>query len=123
MTYIGYKFQLEYNELPESEQEEIKAWALQLLFDLYMNESKFTEELYDGVGWTEDVKVFLRYNANKALQNLGFDPIFPDTSEDVNPIIMNGISTSSSTMDFFSSVGNSYLLGDAESMEDEDYDF
>lgn len=88
-----------------------------------MNECKFTEDIYDEIGWTEDVKVFLRYNANKALQNLGFEPIFPDTSEDVNPIIMNGISTSSSTMDFFSAVGNSYLLGDAEAMEDDDYDF
>ena len=29
------------------------------------------------------MKVFIRYNANKALQNLGFDPLFPDTAEDV----------------------------------------
>ena len=43
---------------------------------------------YDGVGWTEEVKTFLRYNANKALMNLGQDPLFPDSADDVNPIVM-----------------------------------
>ena len=30
---------------------------------------------------------FLRYNANKALMNLGQDPLFPDSANDVNPIV------------------------------------
>lgn len=92
-TYIGYKFQIGYNKLPESEQEELKNWTYELLFNLYQNEVKYAEYLYDEIGWTERVKVFLRYNANKALQNLGFDPLFPDTANDVDPVIMNGIST------------------------------
>lgn len=120
-TYIGYKFQLGYEELSESEQEELKNWVYQLVFDLYNNESKFTQEIYDPIGWTEKVKVFIRYNANKALQNLGFDPLFPDTAEDVDPIVMNGISTGTSNHDFFSQVGNGYLLGTVEAMEDDDY--
>lgn len=45
--------------------------------DLYDNEVRYTEELYDGVGWTEDVKTFLHYNANKALMNLGYEALFP----------------------------------------------
>ena len=49
------------------------------------------------LGWTEEVKTFLRYNANKALMNLGQDPLFPDSADDVNPIVMNGISTGTST--------------------------
>ena len=53
--------------------------------------------------------------------NLGFDPLFPESAEDVNPIIMNGISTGTSNHDFFSQVGNGYLLGQVEAMEDEDY--
>ena len=89
--------------------------------DLYQNEAKYTQSLYDQVGWTEKVKVFIRYNANKALQNLGFDPLFPDTAEDVDPIVMNGISTGTSNHDFFSQVGNGYLLGEVEAMDDEDY--
>lgn len=121
-TYIGYKFQIGYNQLPESEQEELKNWTYELLFNLYQNEVKYAEYLYDEIGWTERVKVFLRYNANKALQNLGFDPLFPDTANDVDPVIMNGISTGTSNHDFFSQVGNGYLVGMVESMESEDYE-
>ena len=120
-TYIGYKFQLAFNELSEEAQEELKAWTYDLLYELYENEEKYTEELYDEIGWTDEVKTFLRYNANKALMNLGFDPLFPESAEDVNPIIMNGISTGTSNHDFFSQVGNGYLLGQVEAMTDEDY--
>lgn len=120
-TYTGYKFQQGYNELSESEQEEMKMWVYNLCLELYQNEVKYTQSIYDQVGWTEKVKVFIRYNANKALQNLGFDPLFPDTAEDVDPIVMNGISTGTSNHDFFSQVGNGYLLGSVEAMDDEDY--
>lgn len=121
-TYIGYKFQLGFNELSEEKQEEFRNWMYDLLYELYENEEKYAELLYDEIGWTEEVKTFLRYNANKALMNLGQDPLFPDTAADVNPVVMNGISTSSSNHDFFSQVGNSYLLGEVESMSDDDYD-
>ena len=120
-TYIGYKFQLGFNELPETEQESLKEWLYNLLFELYENEEKYTAELYDHIGWTEEVNTFLRYNANKALMNLGQDPLFPDTADDVNPIVMNGISTGTSNHDFFSQVGNGYLLGTVEAMQDSDY--
>lgn len=120
-TYIGYKFQVGYNQLPEEEQSAMKDWVYELLFTLYQNESDYTHYLYDRIGWSEEVLTFLRYNANKALQNLGFDPLFPDTAGDVNPIIMNGISTGTSNHDFFSQVGNGYLLGMVEAMEDDDY--
>jgi len=122
-TYIGYKFQLGFNELSEEEQEEFKGWMYELLYDLYENEEKYTHLLYDQVGWSDDVLVFLRYNANKALMNLGMDPLFPDTAEDVNPVVMNGISTSTSNHYFFSQVGNGYLLGNVEAMQDSDYEF
>lgn len=122
-TYIGYKFQLGFNELPETEQDKLKMWMYDLLMELYANEEKYTHELYDGVGWTESVLTFIRYNANKALMNLGQDPLFPDGAEDVNPIVMNGISTTTSNHDFFSQVGNGYRLGQLEVMEDEDYNY
>ncbi len=122
-TYIGYKFQLGFNELSEEKQEEFKEWMYDLLFQLYENEEKYTETLYGKVGWTEEVMTFLRYNANKALMNLGQDPLFPDTASDVNPIVMNGISTGTSNHDFFSQVGNGYLLGSVEAMSDDDYNY
>lgn len=120
-TYIGYKFQIGYEKLDDDKKEELKSWVFATIYELYNNESKFTQEIYDKIGWTEKVKVFIRYNANKALQNLGFESLFPDTAQDVDPIVMNGISTGTSNHDFFSQVGNGYLLGAVEAMEDEDY--
>lgn len=122
-TYIGYKFQLGFNELSEKEQDDLRDWMYDLLYQLYENEENYTKTLYDQVGWTEEVLTFLRYNANKALMNLGQDPLFPDTVNDVNPIVMNGISTGTSNHDFFSQVGNGYLLGSVEAMQDDDYNY
>ncbi|WP_054669461.1 class 1b ribonucleoside-diphosphate reductase subunit beta [Lentilactobacillus senioris] len=123
-TYIGYKFQIGYNQLSSEDQSELKDWLYDFLYKLYENEENYTHLLYDQVGWTEDVLTFIRYNANKALMNLGQDPLFPpDTNEDVNPVIMNGISTTTANHDFFSQVGNGYLLGNVESMQDSDYNF
>ncbi|WP_419154133.1 class 1b ribonucleoside-diphosphate reductase subunit beta [Weissella viridescens] len=122
-TYIGYKFQLGFNELSEAEQADLKMWMYDLVFDLYSNEEKYTHELYDEVGWTDSVLTFLRYNANKALMNLGQDPLFPDGAEDVNSVVMNGISTTTSNHDFFSQVGNGYRLGEIEVMSDDDYNY
>lgn len=91
------------------------------LMELYENEIAYTHYVYDQVGLADEVIKFVEYNANKALMNLGLEPIFPTTANDVNPIIMNGISVSTASFDFFSQVGNGYLMGNAEAMEDEDY--
>jgi ribonucleoside-diphosphate reductase beta chain len=50
--YIGYKFQLAYNEEWEGRREELKEYAYDLLLELYENEVKYTADLYDGVGLT-----------------------------------------------------------------------
>ena len=123
-TYLGYKFQLTYNELPEEEQKKLLNWMYPLLEDLMENELAYTEEIYSLIGIAEDVKTFVRYNANKSLQNMGFQAYYENADlSDVNPIVMNGISIETSNHDFFSQVGAGYLMGDAESMVDEDYDF
>lgn len=120
-TYIGYKFQLGFNELDDAAQSKLQDWMYNLLYELYDNEEKYTDDLYHAIGWADDVKTFLRYNANKALMNLGQNPLFPDTADDVNPIVMNGLSTGTANHDFFSQVGNGYLLGHVSAMQDEDY--
>jgi Ribonucleotide reductase, beta subunit len=95
-----------------------------LLDDLLENEFAFTEEVYAPIGLAEDVKQFVHYNANKALQNMGFESRFPHAEiEDINPIVMNGISTETANHDFFSQVGAGYLMGNAEAMDNSDYDF
>ena len=122
-SYIGHKFRIGMEQLSPGEQEELTDWVYDLLLDLYTNEAHYTEELYDGIGWTENVKTFLKYNANKALMNLGIEPLFSETMADVDPIVMNGLSTTTSNHDFFSQVGNGYLLSDVEVMKDEDYNY
>jgi ribonucleoside-diphosphate reductase beta chain len=122
--YIGYKFQLAFNEETPERQEEVKAYAYDLLMELYENEIKYTADLYDGVGLTEDVKKFLHYNANKALMNLGFDALFPKDQCDVNPAILSALSPNADeNHDFFSGSGSSYVMGKHEATTDDDWDF
>jgi ribonucleoside-diphosphate reductase beta chain len=122
--YIGYKFQLAYNESTPERQEELKQYTYDLLFELYENEVKYTADLYDEKGLTEDVKKFLHYNANKALMNLGFDPLFPKEVTNVNPAIMAALSPGGDeNHDFFSGSGSSYVIGKHESLTDDDWDF
>ena len=122
--YIGYKFQRGMERLSEAERAEIKDFAFALMFDLYEIECRYTETLYDPLGLTEDVKAFLHYNANKALQNLGFESLFPDELCKVNPAIMAALSPNADeNHDFFSGSGSSYVMGKAVATEDEDWDF
>lgn len=122
--YIGYKFQQDFKELSDEKQEEYKAMAYELLMDLYDLECDYTEDLYDPLGLTEDVKTFLRYNANKALQNLGFDALFPTEQTQVSAAILASLSPNSDeNHDFFSGSGSSYVIGKAVSTEDDDWDF
>ncbi|ERS58210.1 MULTISPECIES: class 1b ribonucleoside-diphosphate reductase subunit beta [unclassified Corynebacterium] len=122
--YIGYKFQQEYKKLDEKRQEELKDYTFDLAFELYDNEIDYTEDLYDDLGWTEDVKRFLRYNANKALNNLGFEGLFPADETRVSPAILSSLSPNADeNHDFFSGSGSSYVIGKAEDTTDDDWDF
>jgi ribonucleoside-diphosphate reductase beta chain len=122
--YIGYKFQLAYNEEWEGRREELKSYAYDLLMELYENEIKYTADLYDSVGLTSDVKKFLHYNANKALMNLGFDPLFPKEETNVNAAILSALSPNADeNHDFFSGSGSSYVIGKTEATTDDDWDF
>ncbi|WP_116083327.1 class 1b ribonucleoside-diphosphate reductase subunit beta [Tropicimonas sp. IMCC34011] len=122
--YIGYKFQRALAKESAEKQASIKDYAFSLLFELYTVEDRYTAELYDGVGLTEDVKRFLHYNANKALMNLGYEALFPETATEVNPAILSALSPNADeNHDFFSGSGSSYVIGKAVATEDEDWDF
>ncbi|WP_029087976.1 class 1b ribonucleoside-diphosphate reductase subunit beta [Brevibacterium album] len=122
--YIGYKYQRGLERVDEAKREELKDYTFNLLFELYENEVQYTHDLYDGVGLSEDVKKFLHYNANKALMNLGYEPMFPREVTDVNPAILSALSPNSDeNHDFFSGSGSSYVIGKAENTEDDDWDF
>ena len=122
--YIGYKFQRALALESAERQEEIRAYTYDLLLELYENEVKYTADLYDEIGLTEDVKKFLHYNANKALMNLGYDALFPKDACDVNPAILAALSPNADeNHDFFSGSGSSYVIGKHESTTDDDWDF
>jgi ribonucleoside-diphosphate reductase beta chain len=122
--YIGYKYQLALAEQPQERQEELKEYTYDLLMELYNNECKYSADLYDEIGLTEDVKKFLQYNGNKALMNLGYDPLFPKETAEVNPAILSALAPDANeNHDFFSGSGSSYVIGKHESTTDDDWDF
>ncbi|QCX46067.1 class 1b ribonucleoside-diphosphate reductase subunit beta [Arcanobacterium haemolyticum] len=122
--YIGYKYQQAVKRASAERQAELMDYTYSLLEDLYENEEGYTESLYDEMGLTEDVKMFLRYNANKALMNLGYEALFPADQTAVNPAILAALSPNADeNHDFFSGSGSSYVIGTAEATEDEDWDF
>lgn len=122
--YIGYKYQKNTENLTSYVADFLKEKAYDLLMELYENEVLYTQELYDGVGLTEDVKKFLHYNGNKALMNLGYDPLFSTESANVNPAILTQLSPNSDeNHDFFSGSGSSYVIGKSEETDDDDWAF
>jgi len=122
--YIGYKFQKGLELVDQAKRDDLKDYTFSLLYELYDNEVQYTQDLYDGVGLTEDVKKFLRYNANKALMNLGYESLFPRDETDVNPAILSALSPNADeNHDFFSGSGSSYVIGKAVNTEDDDWDF
>jgi ribonucleoside-diphosphate reductase beta chain len=122
--YIGYKYQQEQAKLTGEEREYYKYFTYELLQDLYDVESEYAQELYDGMGLTSDVKKFLRYNANKALQNLGYEPLFPAETTDVSASILSALAPNANeNHDFFSGSGSSYVIGKKVDLDDEDFNF
>jgi ribonucleoside-diphosphate reductase beta chain len=122
--YIGYKFQKGLEKVSQAERDELKDYTFSLMYELYDNEVQYTQDLYDEVGLTEDVKKFLHYNANKALMNLGYEAMFPSSVTNVNPAILSALSPNADeNHDFFSGSGSSYVIGKAVATEDDDWDF
>ena len=122
--YIGYKFQKAIETASPERRQELKDYTFELLLELYDNEEQYTEDLYGPLGLTDDVNAFLRYNANKALMNLGYEGLFPKDQTNVNPAILSSLSPNADeNHDFFSGSGSSYVIGKAVDTEDEDWDF
>lgn len=99
-VYVGKLAQELFEKLTKEEQEYAKEEVIALLKVLMENEYHYTEDLYASIGLDHEVKAFLHYNANKAMMNLGLEPVYED--KEVNPIILNGLSTNTKTHDFFS---------------------
>lgn len=102
--FVGLLAQDVYRTLPNPEQTKEKMYNL--LEELYENELKYTEDVYTDVGLTAEVKEYVRYNANKALMNLGFPAKYE--VKNVNPIVLNGLNVETTQHDFFSKKSTNY---------------
>ena len=121
-VFTGLDAQHLRNELSESEKLKADQEMYKLLEDLYKNEASYTRELYEPLGLAEDVLNYVRYNGNKALSNLGFEPYFEE--REFNPIIENALDTSTKNHDFFSVKGDGYTLAlNVQALKDEDFIF
>lgn len=122
--YSGYKYQRGLEAHSAAEQEEMREFTYELLEDLYELELEYSGELYAPLGLMDDVAVFVRYNANKALMNLGYPPRFAPEETEVNPAILAALAPGADeNHDFFSGSGSSYIIGKAEDMSDADWNF
>ena len=124
--YLGYKSQKlqEIGQYTKEMRESYADFAYDLVFDLMENEFKYTHELYDELGLYSEVESFLKYNANKALMNLGYGAIYPKDESTPPPEIMASLDpTSNANHDFFSSSGSSYVVVGSEETTDDDWDF
>ncbi len=90
--YSGYKYQRGLEKLPPAGQEAMRTSTYELLEELYELELRYSGELYEPLGLMDDVAVFVRYNANKALMNLGYPARFTAEETEVNPEILAALS-------------------------------
>lgn len=117
--YIGLLAQEIFESFEDDEKNALKEKVYKILNDLMENEENYTNMIYNGSGLEEEVINFLKYNANRALENLGFDEYY--NFNPINPIVLNGLSTETKTHDFFSTKGNGYQKGVYEELTDEDF--
>lgn len=122
-AYVGMLAQEDFAKLTVSEQEMAVKESYELLGKLMENEDYYTNELYEGVGLEADVKRFLRYNANQALMNLGFDPLYSEEETDFSSVVFNGLDTATIAHDFFSQKGNGYFLGNRVPITDKAFEY
>ncbi|MGW0043726.1 class 1b ribonucleoside-diphosphate reductase subunit beta [Rhodococcus sp. NPDC003348] len=100
-----------------------RTYTHELLQALYDNEVGYAHDLYDGVGWTGEVLPFMRFNANRALANLGYGPRFAAAECIVRPEILAALDPGAGeTHDFFSGAGSAYALPTPEPTEDSDWE-
>ncbi|WP_434796275.1 class 1b ribonucleoside-diphosphate reductase subunit beta [Terrisporobacter vanillatitrophus] len=117
--YIGLLAKEKFESFNEEEKIELKNKMYRIFNDLMENEIEYTKLIYKDSNLEEEVINFLQYNANRALENLGFEDYYEVKS--VNPIVLNGLSTETKTHDFFSTKGNGYQKGIYEELKDEDF--
>lgn len=122
-NFTGWDAQTIYEKLSPEDKKKADLETIDLLNILYRNEEEYTEFIYKEIGLTEPVLDYVKYNANRALTNLGREHYF--THNPINPIILNAMDTSTKNHDFFSTKGDGYVmtLNNSEEVNDDDFFF
>jgi ribonucleoside-diphosphate reductase beta chain len=124
-AFIGAKYQRSIKNLTQTERDELQQFTIELFLELHENEERFVESVYDDLGGnvTSQVKSFLKYNANRALQNLGYESLFSADQTEVGAEIISALNPSNANHDFFSMAGSQYKMLKTEKLEEEDWNF
>lgn len=119
-VFVGLLAQEIFDIFDRDQQARIKENLYELMDRLYENELKYTDHVYADIDLTGDVKEYIRYNGNKALMNLGFEPRY-EVGE-VNPIVLNGLNVETTQHDFFSKKSTNYEKTlEVVHLQDEDF--
>ena len=83
--YIGLLAQEKYNAFSDEVKKELDEKMYEIFNKLMENEMNYTKLIYAESGMENEVINFLKYNANRALENLGFDNYYE--VDPINPIV------------------------------------
>lgn len=127
-AFIGLLAQEQYRKLSPAQQKKADAELDAMIEDLMANDVKYTEQVYGEIGLIHEVKEYLKYNANRALANLGREPKY-EVGE-INQIVLNGLNVETTQHDFFSKKSTNYekalkveqLKDDDFAVEDDDFE-
>lgn len=104
--FVGLLAQDKYDRLDATDKVRADQEVMAMIEELMENELKYTDEIYTDIGLTGEVKEYLKYNANKALANMG-RPEYYEIKE-VNQIVLNGLNVETTQHDFFSKKSTNY---------------
>lgn len=122
--YSGYKFQQKVRKLTSDEQQTVKDFVFNLMYQLIDLEKAYLQDLYKDFDLADDAIRFSLYNAGKFLQNLGYDSPFSEQETYISPEVFAQLSArADENHDFFSGSGSSYVIGTSEETTDEDWEF
>ena len=119
---IGHFAQDVYNDFDTDTKDRLYQKVKNYVYEIYLAEVEYTELLYSELDCVEDVKTYIQFNVNYALECLGFEKMFEVSENEVNAVVMNGYSIETKTHDFFSTKGNGYIkTTKIEYLQDEDF--
>ncbi len=119
-AFIGLLAQEKYRKLTPTQQKKADKELDEMLEDLMANDVKYTEQIYAEIGLVHEVKEYLKYNANRALANLGREPKYK--IGEINQIVLNGLNVETTQHDFFSKKSTNYEKAlKVEQLKDDDF--